>query len=178
MSLYSSIMAGLGGLGIGIINAMLSFSGYVNTGYHVDPATVTLIENVSEWTGPVIFRQMGGTEAVLAFAYLGLEVICDIIAILLLWKMDVEKYGDEDRKAIIEWQKKAVLAEGGTWIEPEERARMEQEQADREAEEARIAELKALCEKKGLDFEAEEKKYQEKLAYKKEHPSIIDKLLG
>ena len=30
----------------------------------------------------------------------------------------------------------------------------------------RIAELKAKCEKKGLDFDAEEKKYQEKQAAK------------
>ena len=59
-----------------------------------------------------------------------------------------------------------------------ERARLEQEEADRQAEEARIAELKETCKKKGLSFEEEEKKYQEKLAYKKEHPSIIDKLLG
>ena len=39
--------------------------------------------------------------------------------------------------------------------------------------------LKTLDElKKGLNFEEEEKKYQEKLAYKKEHPSIISKFLG
>ena len=68
MSLYSSIMVGLGGLGMGIINAMLTFSGYSNVGYAVDPATVTLIEDVANWTGPIIYRQMGGTEAVLAFA--------------------------------------------------------------------------------------------------------------
>ncbi len=178
MSLYSSIMVGLGGLGMGIINGMLTFSGYSNVGYAVDPATVTLIEDVSAWTGPVIFRQMGGTEAVLAFAYLGIEVICDVIAIALLWKMDVEKYTAQDQKTIIERQKAAVLAEGGTWIEPEERARLEQEAADKEAEESRIAELKAICEKKGLNFEEEEKKYQEKQAYKKEHPSIINKLFG
>ena len=38
--------------------------------------------------------------------------------------------------------------------------------ADRLAEEARKAELKARCEKKGLDFETEEAKYQQKLAEK------------
>ena len=62
MSLYSSIMVGLGGLGMGIINAMLTFSGYSNVGYPVDPATVTLIDNLESWTGGIIYRQLGGTE--------------------------------------------------------------------------------------------------------------------
>ena len=44
--------------------------------------------------------------------------------------------------------------------------RLEQEELDRVAEQKRIAELKAKCEKKGLDFDTEEKKYQEKLAAK------------
>ena len=69
-----------------------------------------------------------------------------------------------------------MLAEGGEWIEPEVRAKLEQEQADREAEAARIADLKALCQKKGLNFEEEEKKYQEKQAKRKN--SLIGKLLG
>lgn len=176
MSLYSSIMVGLGGLGMGIINAMLTFSGYVNTGYAVDPVEVKMIENLSTWTGDIIYRQMGGTEQVLAFAYLGVDVIACVISIFLLWKMDVEKYVADDQRTIIEHQKAAVLAEGGTWIEPEERARMEQEEADRAAEEERIKELKELCAKKGLNFEEEERKYQENL--EKRRNSFIGKLLG
>ena len=176
MSLYSSIMVGLGGLGMGIINAMLTFSGYRNVGYAVDPATVTLIENVESWTGGVIYRQLGGTEAVLAFAYLGVDVIAFLVSILLLWRMDVEKYVSEDQRAIVQRQKAAVLAEGGVWVEPEERARLEQEEADRKAEEERIRELQALCQRKGLDFEAEERKYQAKQEKRKN--SFIGKLLG
>ncbi len=176
MSLYSSIMVGLSGLGIGIINGMLTFSGYSNVGYAVDPATVTLIEDVSTWTGDIIYRQLGGTEAVLAFSYLAIDVITFLISILLLRKMDVEKHVAEDQRTIIEHQKAAVLAEGGVWVEPEERARLEQEEADRQAEEERIQELKALCEKKGLDFEEEERKYQEKKEKRKN--SLVGKLLG
>lgn len=176
MSLYSSVMVGLSGLGMGIVNAMLTFSGYSNVGYAVDPATVTLIDDVSTWTSSIIYRQLGGTEAVLAFAYLAVDVITFVLSMLLLWKMDVEKYVAEDQKLIIQHQKEAVLAEGGVWVEPEERARREQEEADRKAEEERILELKALCEKKGLNFEEEEKKYQEKLEKRKN--SIIGKLLG
>ena len=176
MSLYSSIMAGLGGLGMGIINAMLTFSGYVNTGYAVDPVTVTMIDDLSTWTGDIIYRQMGGTEQVLAFVYLGVDIIAGILAILLLWKMDVEKYVPEDQKTIIENQKAAVLAEGGTWIDPEERARLEQEEADRQAEEERIRELKERCEKSGLDFEEENRKYFEKMEKRKN--SLLGKFLG
>ena len=105
MSLYSSVMVGLSGLGMGIINAMLTFSGYLNVGYAVDPETVSLIENLETWTGGIIYRQLGGTEAVLAFAYLGVDVISFLISIILLWRMDVEKYVADDQKTIMERQK-------------------------------------------------------------------------
>ena len=117
-------------------------------------------------------------EKSLVFVYLTMDMIAFAVSAALLWKMDVEKYAKEDHDAIIAHQKAAVLAEGGKWIEPEERARLEQEEADRKAEEARKEELRARCKKQGLNFEEEEKKYQEKLAYKKAHPSIIDKFLG
>ena len=105
-----------------------------------------------------------------------MELICAAISIALLWQRDVEKYTAEDQRAIIECQKAAVLAEGGVWIEPEERARREQEEADRKAEEERIRELKNLCQKKGLNFEEEERKYQEKQAKRKN--SLFGKLFG
>jgi GPH family glycoside/pentoside/hexuronide:cation symporter len=79
----------------------------------------------------------------------------------------VEKFLSDDQKKIVERQKAEVLAAGGEWIDPEERLRREQEEADKLAEEARRAELKTRCEKRGLSFEEEEKKYLEKLAAKK-----------
>ena len=69
-------------------------------------------------------------------------------------------------RTIIERQKAECAAAGIEWIEPAERMRLEQEQFDKEAEENRIAELKARCEAKGLNFEEEEAKYQAKLAEK------------
>ena len=59
-------------------------------------------------------------------------------------------------------------ARGEVYVSPEEKARLEQEENDRIAEENRLKELKAKCEKKGLNFEEEEAKYQAKLAEKKE----------
>ena len=69
--------------------------------------------------------------------------------------------------AIVERHKAEAEARGEVYVSPEERARQEQEALDRVAEEKRIAELKALCAKKGLSFAEEEANYQAKLAEKK-----------
>ncbi len=156
MSIYGATMVGLAVLSMGIVNIFLGALGY--------DATLT--------------KQAASTETGMVIAYLCMDMIGFALSIILLWRMDVEKSIDADKAAILERQKAAVLAEGGTWIEPEERARLEQEEADRKAEEERIRELRKHCQEKGLNFEEEEKKYQEKLQYKKEHPGIIDKLLG
>lgn len=100
------------------------------------------------------------------FFFLWFQVIAGVVLIVILLFLGVEKYVGEDHKIILERQKASVLAEGGEWIEPEERLRREQEQADREAEENRKAELRARCEKKGVSFEEAERKYQEKLQRK------------
>lgn len=78
----------------------------------------------------------------------------------------VEKFLKDDRRVVLERQKAEAEAAGLEWLPPEERLRLEQEQADREADEARKAELKSRCDKKGLNFEEEEAKYQAKLAEK------------
>ena len=67
---------------------------------------------------------------------------------------------------IVERHKTEAEARGEVYVSPEEKARMEQEELDRVAEEKRIAELKAKCEKKGLRFEEEEAKYLAKKAKK------------
>ena len=103
----------------------------------------------------------------LAVGYLGAEIICYAVIVILMCFLKVEKHIEEDQKTILQHQKKAVLEAGGVWIEPAERLRMEQEEAERMAEEARIEELKAYCKKKGLDFEMQEASYQKKLAEKR-----------
>ncbi|MBQ9360804.1 MAG: MFS transporter [Lachnospiraceae bacterium] len=97
MSIYGAIMVGLSGLSIGIINAMLTYSGYTNTGIPADPVAKMPIEDLASWTGQVVYRQMGGTEQVLAFVYLGMDMITFLVSIILLWRMDVEKYAAEDQ---------------------------------------------------------------------------------
>lgn len=140
MSVYGAIMVGLTGLGSGIINVFLGIGGY--------DASLAV--------------QSGATQNALVICYLGIELICyAVIAVMLLF-LNVEKHVTEDQRIIVENQKASVLAAGGTWIEPAERLRIEQEEADKKAEDARIEELKAKCKKRGLSFEAEEAKYQQK----------------
>lgn len=140
MSVYGAIMVGMSGLGSGIINGLLSMGGY----------------NAS------LPAQSAGTETALVICYLVVELVCyGIIAVMLLF-LTVEKHIPEDHKIILENQKARVLASGGEWIEPAERLRMEQEESERIAEEARKEDLKKKCAAKGLDFEQEEAKYQQK----------------
>lgn len=65
---------------------------------------------------------------------------------------------------IQERHRREAEVRGEVYVSPEEKAAAEQIENDRIAEENRIAELKAKCEKKGLNFEEEEAKYQAKLA--------------
>ena len=70
-------------------------------------------------------------------------------------------------KDIQERHRKEAEARGEVYVSPEEKAALEQAENDRIAEENRIKELKARCEKKGLNFEEEEARYQAKLAEQK-----------
>lgn len=100
-------------------------------------------------------------------AYIWIETGAYALAAILVLFFGVEKYIPGDKQAILERQRAEAEAAGIEWISPEERLRLEEEESDRLAEEGRIADLKARCEKKGLDFEAEERAYQEKLAEKR-----------
>lgn len=142
MSVYGAIMVGMTGLGSGIINALLGLGGY-------DASLVA---------------QSVQTQNALIICYLVIELVCyAVIAVMLLF-LKVEKQIAKDQETILEFQKAAVLAAGKEWIEPSERLRREQEEADRIAENARVEDLKLRCARKGLSFEKEEAKYQAKLA--------------
>ena len=95
------------------------------------------------------------------FLAFGVEGVCYLIIALMFIFMNVEKFTNVDNKAIVADQKAEVLAAGGQWVEPEVRAKAEEEENARLVEEARVEQLKADCEKKGLDFEVENNKYLE-----------------
>lgn len=109
----------------------------------------------------------GGTDIPsVTFSFIWIDTIIYAISAVMLLFFGVDKCIKQDQETIIERQKAECAAAGIEWIEPAERMRLEQEQFDKEAEENRIAELKARCEAKGLNFEEEEAKYQAKLAEK------------
>ena len=120
MSVYGAVMVGMTGLGSGIINAFLGMGGY----------------NASL---PV---QSEATQSALVICYLVIELVCyGVIAVMLIF-LDVEKHISADQQVILEHQKAVVLAAGGEWMEPAVRLRLEQEEADRKAEEAGSMERK------------------------------------
>lgn len=100
----------------------------------------------------------------MTMAFYLFDIILAICYLVLLPFVDVEKKLPKINKELRERQKQAVLARGEEWIEPEELDRREQEEAERQNEENRIHDLKAHCEKKGLDFDNENQKYLEKQA--------------
>lgn len=89
------------------------------------------------------------------------------VVVVLLPFVDVEKKLPEINAELLRRKKEAVLARGEEWINPAEAERIEQEKAAVLREENRIADLKAKCAKKGLDFDTENAKYLAKQAKKK-----------
>lgn len=87
------------------------------------------------------------------------DIILAATYLIILPFINVEKKMPEVNAELLRRKKEAVLAKGGTWLEPEEQDKFEREQAEREAEENRIADLKDYCAKKGLDFDTENAKY-------------------
>ena len=114
--------------------------------------------NIGQGITNGLVSSMGDYGAVVA--YIWIESIAYGLAAILLCFFTVEKFIDKDNEIILERQKEACLAAGKEWIPPEERLKIEEAKAEAEAEEARIKELRERCEKKHLDFDAEEAKYQ------------------
>lgn len=141
MMIYGAVMAGMTGIATGIMNGVLAgFDvGAVGFSYH----DVAL---------PMTFIFFGG------------ETICYFVIILLFLFMKVEKFSKFDHKAITMDQKAKAAAEGVEYVDPAEKLKQEEAEAELASEEARKAELKARCEKKGLSYEEEEAKYEAKRA--------------
>lgn len=151
-SIQSVILTITSGVSASLFNLGLAVTGYIapeGTAEQVAAITQsTAAQNLFSW-GLFLFPAIG-------FAIM--------IAILVPYKLDKDL--PKMQKEIIERRKAEAEARGEVYISPEEKARMEQEELDCVAEEKRIAELKEFCAKKGLDFETEERKYQEKQAAK------------
>ena len=95
------------------------------------------------------------------------DAVLAAVVVILLPFVDVEKKLPEINAELLRRKKEAVLARGEEWIDPAEAERIEQEKADALREENRIADLKARCAKKGLDFDTENAKFLAKQVKKK-----------
>lgn len=142
-------------------------------GFRADGLTMSIYSSIMVAATPVmtgifnLITNAGQNTAMVEFSFVWIEVIAYAVCAVLLVFFFVEKGLKQDRETIKAAQKAAVEAAGGVWEEPEEKLKREEAEAEMQAEEARKEELRIKCEKKGLDYEAEEAKYQTKLAAKK-----------
>lgn len=91
----------------------------------------------------------------ISFAFHGFDLFFAVAWILVLPFLDLEKKMPVINADLLERKKQAEIARGEEWIEPEELGRREQAAQEIEHDESRIADLRARCEKKGLDFDTE-----------------------
>ncbi len=149
-SVVSIIITVTAGIGQSILIGGISAFGYIA------PESTTQVIN-----------QPDAVRNFFSWCFVGIPMIGYAIGSLLMLRYDVETKIPQISADITTRRKAEAEARGETYYSPEEKAAMEQAENDRIAEEKRIEELKAKCAKKGLDFNAEEAKYQAKLAEKK-----------
>lgn len=142
MSIYTAIGIASSGVCMSIFNLMLSAGGY----------------------NGLLTTQPDSAKTVIMIGFVGVELVGHAVLAVLLIFITVEKYIKKEQQQIVERQKAAVIASGVEWVEPAERLRIEQAQAEDEAEEARKQDLKEYCKKKGIFYETEEARYQKKKA--------------
>ncbi len=152
MSIYSIIAVALVGVSTSVFNALLSGAGYIAPEL-VNGETIAAV-------------QPEAVTQVITFSFVGLETITGIVLAGLLIFLSVEATISKKQAVIRERQKAACIARGEEWIEPDERAKLEEAAFLRESEEIFARELKEKCERCGLDYEAELKKHTDAVAVK------------
>ena len=123
--------------------------------------------NVPEGGVDQVIQQPTAIKTFFIVCFVGVPMLGYLLGALLQKFFDVEKLLPQMQADIVERHKAEAEARGEVYVSPEEKAALEQAENDRIAEENRINDLKAKCEKKGLSFEEEEAKYQAKLAEQK-----------
>jgi len=102
------------------------------------------------------------------FSYQGTYILMGIlIFVLFKFFFDIEKKMPQVSSELQERRVKEYAEHGLEYIPADELERREIEAQKAETEANRIADLKARCEKKGLDFETENKKYLDRIAARK-----------
>ena len=148
--------------------------GEAKNGFRCDGLAMSIYSSIMIASSPVATGIVSGLIGAFGsvrgatVSYIWIETVAYALAAVVMIFFAVEKYLTKDRQTILDRQKAEAEAAGVEWIPPEERLRLEEEESDRMAEEARKEELKAYCEKKGLNYEEEEAKYQAKQEAKRQ----------
>lgn len=150
MSVYTIIFTVSAGIAQSIFNAGLSVFGYVPPA--ADGTWVAQSQTVQNF---------------FVVGYQGVFAAASIVLLVLFWMFKVEDEMPVIKADITARHKAEAAAKGIEWFSSEELAAKEQAEQEKLAEENRVKELKEKCAKKGLSFEAEERKYQEKMAAQK-----------
>ena len=148
--------------------------GEAKNGFRCDGLAMSIYSSIMIASSPIATGIVSGLLGAFGdvdgstVSYIWIETVAYALAAVVMIFFAVEKYLTKDRQTILDRQKAEAEAAGVEWIPPEERLRLEEEESDRMAEEARKEELRALCEKKGLNYEEEEAKYQAKQEAKRQ----------
>lgn len=145
MTVYGAIMAGMTGIANGIINAVLVAAGY---------------------NSKKITQNLGNVQQATLWTFIGGETICYACIAILFFFMNVEKFSKIDHETIVADQKAVAEAKGITYVSAEETLKLQEEESKRMSRENDLNELKARCEKKGLNYENELAAYEAKEAEK------------
>lgn len=156
---YNIVQTTIVGVGTGLFNLGLSSNGYVApvTGEVPSDITNTVQKVITNSDGSVstIFNQNENVISFIVFAFLGFEVITGLIAAILIYFIDVEKTIDNKQKILVQREKEKFTKEGKEWLPADERARLDREKEDEEAEIVYKEELLEKCQKQGKDFAKE-----------------------
>ena len=150
-------------MGVGIVVALqnLAYAPFAG-GYESLLLNMGFVDNLEVMPNPP-----ENVKDFMSMSFYLFDAILAAAFLILLPFVNVEKKLPKINSELMRRKKEAVLAKGEVWIEPAEQDRIEREEAERVHEENRIADLKELCAKKGLDFETENAKYLAAEAEKK-----------
>ncbi len=150
-------------MGVGIVVALQNLAyAPVAGGYESLLLNMGFVDNLEVMPDPP-----ENVKDFMSMSFYLFDAILAAVFLILLPFVNVEKKLPKINSELMRRKKEAVLAKGEVWIEPAEQDRIEREEAERVHEENRIADLKELCAKKGLDFETENAKYLAAEAEKK-----------
>lgn len=171
MSIFSIITVAMVGICTGLFNFLLSKTGYiapVSKEIFVNEASrfASLTTQLSAvqiaklpLEGTIAFVQNNAVNSFISFAFVGFEVITGLLCAFLLFFVNVEKTIDRKQEVLVEREKETFRKKGDTWLPSAERNRIVIEKQEEEAELSFRDELRAKCEKKGLDYDEELKKH-------------------